>query len=104
MHISKVPLTVTMETSISSKPVRSLFKTDAISILLHKYHVDIGILVETWLKEELPYASVAIEGCNVIRKDRDGQSGGAWRASVLLSVRTPPTGFDSDGCSLLTNM
>ena len=41
--------------------VRSLFnKTDAVSILLHQHQVDVGLFVETWLKEELPDARLPL--------------------------------------------
>ncbi len=57
--------------------VRSLFnKTDLITLMMNQHGVDIGFFVETWLREDLPDASISIDGYNLMRKDRKGSFGG----------------------------
>ena len=57
--------------------VRSLFnKMDSVSRVLHQHNVNIGFFAETWLNDELPDACVAVDGYQILRKDRKGRSGG----------------------------
>ena len=81
--------------------VRSIFnKIDEVSLALHQHKVDIGIFVESWLHDQLPDTSVAIDGFHILRRDRlRGPGGGimCYYASWLFPTMITSTNVPAIG-------
>ena len=60
---------------------------DEIKLLLMETNLDILLIVETWLKDVVPDSMIQIEGYNILRSDRDLNSGKQTGGGVCLYIK-----------------